>query len=58
MGMVKPERDIFLTMLAEAQIDAAETLFIDDSAANCAAAESIGINTLHDPEGWLWMKKL
>lgn len=58
MGMVKPGHDIFLTMLAEAQIDAAETLFIDDSAANCAVAESVGINTLHDPEGWLWMKKL
>ncbi|MDD7317211.1 MAG: HAD family phosphatase [Prevotella sp.] len=58
MGMVKPGREIFLTMLAEAGIDAGETLFIDDSAANCEAAESVGINTMHDPEGWLWMKKL
>ncbi|RRD01948.1 HAD family hydrolase [Prevotella sp. OH937_COT-195] len=58
MGMVKPDREIFIKMLNDAGIKAGETLFIDDSAANCAAAESVGIRTMHDPEGLLWIEEL
>ncbi len=58
MGMVKPDAEIFSTMLAEAGLKAEETLFIDDSAANCASAASLGINVLHDKEGEKWMNEL
>jgi len=58
MGMVKPDAEIFSTMLAEAGLKAEETLFIDDSAANCASAVSLGINVLHDKEGEKWMNEL
>ena len=58
MGMVKPDRGIFLRMLGDAGLDAGDTLFIDDSAANCAAAESVGLRTFHDPEGRRWMEEL
>ena len=58
MGMVKPDAEIFSTMLAEAGLKAEETLFIDDSAANCASAASLGINVLHDKEGENWMNEL
>jgi putative hydrolase of the HAD superfamily len=39
-------------------LKAEETLFIDDSAANCAAASALGINVLHDKEGEKWVKML
>ena len=55
MGMVKPQKEIFSAMLANAGLKAEETLFIDDSAANCAAASSLGINVLHDPKGDKWI---
>lgn len=55
MGMVKPQKEIFSAMLADAGLKAEETLFIDDSAANCAAASSLGINVLHDSKGDKWM---
>ena len=58
MGMVKPDRGIFLRRLGDAGLDAGDTLFIDDSAANCAAAESVGLRTFHDPEGRRWMEEL
>ena len=34
-------------MLAETGMAADETLFIDDSAANCAGAERAGLHSLH-----------
>lgn len=55
MGMVKPQKEIFSTMLEDAGLKAEETLFIDDSSANCEAAASLGINVLHDPKGDKWM---
>ena len=58
MGMVKPDTEIFSTMLDDAGLKAEETLFIDDSAANCAAAAALGINVLHDKEGEKWVKML
>ena len=43
MHMLKPDEEIFRRVLADSGFAAAETLFIDDSAANCAAAERLGI---------------
>ena len=45
MKMVKPDTEIFETVLADANIDPKETFFIDDSEANCLAAQAMGIST-------------
>jgi len=47
MKMVKPDTGIFREVLKSAQINACETLFIDDSVVNLESAGSLGINTLH-----------
>lgn len=47
MHLAKPDPQIFLTVLKEADINAEETLFIDDSPVNCKAAESVGIQSYH-----------
>ncbi len=54
MGLVKPDRAIFEQMLRQSGIDAKRTLFVDDSAANCQCAESLGIRTLHVADGDEW----
>jgi len=43
MHLLKPDHRIFEAVLADARIKASETLFIDDSPANCKAAEEVGI---------------
>lgn len=52
--VMKPSPDIFHQMLSGQQSTAEETLFIDDSPANCAAAEALGIRTLcpQNNEDW------
>ncbi len=47
MKMVKPDKEIFQEVLKSAQINASETLFIDDSIANLEFAGSLGFKTLH-----------
>lgn len=47
MHLVKPDTEIFREVLNEAGLMAEETLFVDDSIANCQAAASLGINVLH-----------
>ena len=42
-GTVKPEPRIYEILLERYGLDPAETLFIDDRAANIAAAEGLGI---------------
>ena len=46
MNLCKPCTEIFTRVLAEAGIFAADTLFFDDSADNCAAARSVGIESV------------
>ena len=58
MHKTKPDRAIFEQMLHEADMEADETLFIDDSEANCTAARSIGIHTLHVSHGDEWLDLL
>lgn len=58
MHMAKPQACIFEQALAEAGIDAADTLFVDDSLENCRAAESLGINALHETTGRRWLDVL
>lgn len=47
MRMLKPDEAIYRRVLAETGMAADETLFIDDSAANCAGAERAGLHALH-----------
>ena len=53
--VMKPSPDIFHLMLRGQQSTANETLFIDDSPTNCAAAEALGIHTLcpQNNEDWI-----
>lgn len=44
--MCKPNPDIFRNLLDRYGLDPEETLFLDDSAANCEAANSVGIHTV------------
>ena len=47
MHLAKPDKAIFEKMLNDANLIAEETLFIDDSEANCKAAEEVGIHAHH-----------
>ena len=46
VGIMKPDAGIFEYMLNDADIRPEETLFLDDSPANIAAAQALGIQTL------------
>lgn len=54
MNMAKPDAEIFQKVLDDTGIIPAETLFIDDSAANCRAAEALGITTYTPQAGEDW----
>ena len=47
MHLVKPDKAIFEKVLQDANLLPEETLFIDDSEANCKAAEEVGIHAHH-----------
>ncbi len=46
LGLMKPDPAIFRLMLDDAGLVASETLFLDDSPANIAAAHELGITTM------------
>lgn len=46
-GYTKPSKEIFAYLCESCEIDPAQTLFVDDNAANVAAAEKMGIKTYH-----------
>lgn len=54
MGLMKPDPLIFTRMLDAEHARARETLFLDDSARNCAAAASVGIHTYQPENGGDW----
>ena len=47
MHLAKPDKAIYEKVLQDANLLAKETLFIDDSEANCKAAEEVGIHAHH-----------
>ena len=47
MHLAKPNKAIFEKVLNDANLVAKETLFIDDSEANCKAAQEVGIHAHH-----------
>jgi putative hydrolase of the HAD superfamily len=58
MNCSKPGEDIYRKMLKEGNMVAAETLFVDDGAANIAAAERVGIKVLKVENGSDWRVRL
>jgi putative hydrolase of the HAD superfamily len=49
MGMAKPDTEIYAEVLRQIGTPADECLFLDDSSANCKAAETLGIHTYNAP---------
>lgn len=47
MKKSKPSPDIFSEALCVAGLNPEETIFVDDSLANCKGAEAVGIRTIH-----------
>ena len=58
MKCSKPGEDIYRKMLSDGSMVAQETLFIDDSDKNLAAAAKLGIRTLKVENGEDWRGKL
>ena len=58
MHQLKPSASIFEQVLQEAHLKAEETLFVDDSLANCEGARSVGIKAWHEKTGEEWMEKI
>lgn len=58
MHCAKPGDTIFEMMLRQADIRASETLFLDDSPANCDTARKLGMKTLCVKPGDDWTKML
>lgn len=54
LHQVKPDREIFRTVLSDAGIRAAETFFLDDAKENCRVAQTLGINTYTPSPGEDW----
>lgn len=54
MKMAKPSEEIFRWVLEDANLDPNETLFIDDSEANCRGAQTLGISTYRVEPGEDW----
>ncbi len=57
LHLLKPGSEIFDYLLADAGINANETLFLDDSAANCKGAAQVGIHALQTV-GDRWIDQL
>ena len=58
MRMLKPDEEIYRKVLDSSGMDAGDTLFIDDSKTNCAAAERLGITSMHVTCGDEWTERL
>lgn len=58
MKCMKPAREIFDRMASDAQLIPAETLYIDDSAANAAAGAALGYRTLCPESNADWREEL
>jgi len=58
MKCCKPGAEIFRKMIDDAGFDPVETLYIDDSAANTAAAAALGFQILNVANGSDWRDQL
>lgn len=48
--IAKPDPRLYQLLLDRYQVDAAHAVFVDDSAANCAAADGVGLTAIHFAE--------
>lgn len=55
MHLRKPDKEIFRRVIGEAAICPEDTLFVDDNAANLAAAAQLGIRTFLETDGHRWV---
>ena len=55
LQLTKPDRKIFEAVLRHSQLQAAETLFIDDVKENCESAAQLGIQVMHETTGNDWL---
>ena len=55
VGLAKPDRAIYHYLLDAYQLKPEETLFIDDQAINCTAAESCALTSIVCPQKRSWM---
>ncbi len=46
-GFRKPGKEAFVRLLTNENLDASETLFIDDTEVNCIGAKEAGLHTIH-----------
>lgn len=58
LHLLKPDSEIYQHVLLDAKILPGETLFIDDSPINCAAASELGITSLCVKNGDEWIERL
>ncbi|WP_373812433.1 HAD family hydrolase [Porphyromonas loveana] len=58
MGLCKPDKAIFLSMIADSGMVPEETLFVDDGPANVATAEALGFHTYCPVNGEDWIPTL
>ena len=58
MHLAKPSAEIFRRVLDESGLKANETLFIDDSEANCEAASRLGIHTYYNRDINDWTEEV
>ena len=50
----KPDPEIFLSLIGNEGVEAADCIFFDDSAENCAAARALGIDAVHVERNASW----
>ncbi len=55
LQLTKPDRQIFEAVLRHSQLQAAETLFIDDVKENCESAAQLDIQVMHETTGNDWL---
>lgn len=58
VGIMKPDPAIFRLLMSDAQLQPTETLFLDDSPANIAAADALGIQTLLVEKNGDWREQV
>ena len=58
MGHTKPDERIFRHILSDAQLNAAETLFVDDGASNVQMGADMGMHTFQPVNGSDWRSEL
>lgn len=55
LGVTKPDSKIFKIAIKESGVKPKETLYIDDSEANCEAAAKLGLQVFHSKSEGDWM---